>query len=157
MRHRIVLINVYFCSFRIALKVRWLHRLSELVAKAALPDWQQAADKTGLHPEFADWISDAMSHLDHHCAQVGPQPPDQKEYPSDPTAEDLATLISADAEAMVANTLSLACEVWWQRLDEAVFAPLKQQMKDLKEEQKQCEESLEQEPPPKPAEIRELT
>ena len=140
----------------LALKARWLRRLTELVVTSVLSDWLDAAAESSLHEDFGSWVSDATSHLDHHCAQVGPKPPDQKQFPSDPTAPQLAALVHVEADAMLAGALSLACDVWWNRLDDAVFAPFKQEIKGLKEEQKQHEESLRADPPSLPAEVREL-
>lgn len=140
----------------LSLKGCWLRRVSGLVAKTAMADWRLAANKSGLHADFGTWISDAMAHLNHQCAQVEPQPPDQKSLANDPTSVELAALISPRAEAMLARSLSLACDAWWHPLDHAVFAPLKEQSKALKAEQKQCEDALKAEPEPPAATARAL-
>lgn len=140
----------------LALKCRWLRRLNELVAKGPLNKWLQAASKTDLHPNFGSWIADALSHLDHFCARVGPQPPDQKELVDDPTAADLAKLIATEAETMFITSLRFACDVWWKPFHETVLQPFKEQVKDFKDEQKQCEARLKANPEPEPSVAREL-
>ena len=140
----------------LALKARWLRRLSELVATGPLRDWLKAASQTDLHPDFGSWIANAMSHLDHFCARVDPQPPEQQTLAIDPTAADLAKLIAAEAETMLTNSLRLACDVWWKPFNEAVLQPLKDQVKELKDEQIQCEARLKADPEPEPPEAREL-
>ena len=174
----------------LAIKVRWLRRLSELVATGSvgdgdsieprpsgsdlqslpvtLPDgrgskafgtlrnWLKAATQANLHPDLGSWITTAMSHLDHHCAQVGPQAPDQSDLETDPTAVELAAIIVPQAASMQAKALSLGCDVWWKVLDNAVFAPVKEQIKQLKAEQKECEATLKSEPEPDEATTRKL-
>ena len=140
----------------LALKARWLLRLSELVATGPLRDWLKAASQTDLHPDFGSWIANAMSHLDHFCARVEPQPPEQQTLAIDPTAADLAKLIAAEAPTMLTNSLRLACDVWWKPFNEAVLQPLKDQVKELKDEQKQCEARLKADPEPEPPDVREL-
>ena len=85
----------------LALKARWLRRLSQVIAESPLPDWLDEADYTDLHPDLRSWIADAMAHLDYSCARVGPKPPDQGKMASDPTAADLAKLISPQAHSML--------------------------------------------------------
>ena len=57
-----------------------------------------------------------MAHLDHFCAKVGPRPPDQGKLASDPTAADLAKLISPQAQSMLKDALVLACDSWWKTI-----------------------------------------
>lgn len=140
----------------LALKARWLRRLSELIAKLPLPDWLTAADRTELHPDFRIWIADAMAHLDYFCARVGPKAPDQSKLSPEPTAANLAKLITPHAKEMLKETLELACEKWWKQFDEVVLGPDKDRIKKLKEEQKSCEEQLKDDPPPSAMEVQEL-
>ena len=131
-------------------------RLTELIAKSPLPDWLDEADHTDLHPDLRSWITDAMAHLDHFCAMVGPRPPDQGKLASDPTAADLAKLISPQAQSMLKDALVLACDSWWKPFEEVVLGPDKDQIKALKEEQKGCEEQMDADPAPSGAEARHL-
>ena len=87
-----------------------------------------------------------MAHLDHFCTLVGPKPPDQRTVEQDPTAADLAKLIAPDAASMLADALQNACGVWWDQFDANVLAPLKERLKELKAEQKTCEQQLEANP-----------
>ena len=140
----------------LGLKAAWLRRLTELIAKAPLPDWLAAADRTELHPDLRSWITNAMAHLDYFCASVGPKPPDQSKLATDPTAADLARLISHQADSMLKDALDLACEEWWKQFDKVVLAPDKDRIKGLKEEQRDCEEQLDADPGPSTSEIRQL-
>ena len=140
----------------LALKARWLRRLSELIANSPLADWLAAADRTALHPDFRTWIADAMTHLDHFCATVGPKAPDQTKLASDPTPVELAKLISPHVNEMLKEALELACDNWYAQFDEVVLGPDKEKVKQLKEEQKSCEEQLDANPAPAPEEVREL-
>jgi nucleotide-binding universal stress UspA family protein/SAM-dependent methyltransferase len=140
----------------LVMKARWLSRLSDLVFAGPLQDWLRAATQTEVHADFGSWITSAMSHLDHHCALVGPQAPDQSDLETDPTAVELAAIIAPQAASMQAKALSLGCDVWWKVLDDAVFAPLKEQIKRLKAEQKECEATLKSEPEPDDATTRKL-
>ncbi len=97
-----------------------------------------------------------MSHLDYSCARVGPKPPDQGKLASDPTAADLAKLISPQAHSMLKAALVLACDSWWKPFEEVVLGPDKDQVKALKEEQKGCEEQIDANPAPSGAEARHL-
>jgi hypothetical protein len=140
----------------LALKARWLRKLTELISRSALLVWRLAADQSHLHLGFSSWVSDAMSHLERHCAQVKPQALNQKSLTNDPNSRDLAALICPHADLILATSLSLACDAWWKPLDEAVFSPLKEQTKSLKAEQKQCEEELKADPEPTQEKSREL-
>ena len=140
----------------LALKVRWLRRLTELIAKAALPDWLAAADRAELHPDLRSWIANAMTHLDYFCASVGPKPSDHSELATDPTTADLARLINLQADSMLKDALELACDEWWKQFEEVVLAPDKERIKELKEQQRDCEEQLDADPGPSASEIRQL-
>lgn len=140
----------------LALKGRWLRRLTELIAKSPLPDWLAAAERTELHREFRTWIADAMAHLDYFCARVGPKSPDQAKLTSDPTATDLAKLIAPRAKELLMDTLELACDKWYAEFDEIVLGPDKDKIKKLREEQYSCEEQLEAGLDPEATEIRQL-
>jgi hypothetical protein len=140
----------------LVLKCRWLHRLNQLVTKGPLDRWLRVASETDLHPNFSSWIADALSSLDHFCARVAPQPPDQEKLVDDPTAADLAALIAAEAETMFTTSLRLACDVWWKPFHETVIQPVKDQVKELKEEQKQSEARLKADTEKEPSVVREL-
>lgn len=120
----------------LALKARWLKRLSEKVASGPLPGWQGEAVKTGLHEELGKWIGDALSHLDYFCAKVGPVAPQEKSLVEDPVCADLAKLIAPKAKSMVSESLQLACDVWWKTFDDVVLGPIKEQIKALNEQNK---------------------
>ena len=140
----------------LALKARWLRRLAEVIAESPLPDWLDEADHTDLHHDLRSWIADAMGHLDYSCARVGPKPPDQGTLTSDPTAADLAKLISPQARSMLKEALVLACDSWWKQFEAVVLGPDKDQVKALKEEQRDCEAQLGAEPSLSGAEARHL-
>ena len=97
-----------------------------------------------------------MGHLDYSCARVGPRPPDQGKLTSDPTAGDLAKLVSPQAHSMLKAALVLACDSWWKPFEQVVLGPDKDQIKALKEEQKDCEEQMDADPAPSGAEARHL-
>jgi hypothetical protein len=140
----------------LGLKSAWLRRLTKLIAKAPLPDWLAAADRTELHPDLGSWIANEMVHLEYFCANVGPKPPDQSKFTTDPTTADLARLISHQADPMLKDALDLACDEWWKLFDEVVLTPDKDQIKELKEEQRDCEEQMEAGPGASTSEIRQL-
>lgn len=147
----------------LALKARWLKRLSENVVSGPLPGWQNEADKIGLHEDMSQWIGDALSHLDHFCAKVGPAAPDEKKLETDPTSADLAKLIAPKAKSMVSDSLKLACDVWWKTFDDVVLGPIKEQIKALNEEHKTLDAEhkiltgKEEPAPDKAAEFDQLT
>lgn len=145
-----------FDDAMLALKVRWLRRLTDVIAKSPLPDWLAAADRTKLHPDFHVWIADVMAHLDYFCAQVGPKAPDQSKIVSDPVPVDLAKLITPHAREMLKDTLKLSCEKWYAQFDEVVLGPDKDKLKTLREEQKSCEEQLDADPAPSTVEVQKL-
>ena len=138
----------------LALKSAWLGRLTELIANAPLAAWLAAADRTELHPDLGSSIANAMAHLEYLCASVGPKPPDQSKLATDPTAGDMAKLINPQARSMVKDALVLACDSWWKQFEAVVLGPDKDQIKALKEEQKDCEAQLGAEPLPSGAEAR---
>lgn len=140
----------------LALKARWLRRLTELIAKSPLRDWLAATDRTELHPDFRVWVADVLTHLDYFCARVGPKAPDQSKLTSDPIAADLAKLITPHANEMLKNSLELACDQWWKQFDEVVLGPDKDRIKTLREEQRSGEEQLAADPPPLAVEARDL-
>lgn len=117
-------------------KSQWLDKLSATIAIGPLKDWQQAAKDTNLHCDLASWIRDAMAALRCHCSVVGPEAPRESIFDIDPTETELALLISRDASKMAIGALDLACAVWWRRLDDAVFAPLRAQIKEARDELK---------------------
>ena len=118
----------------LCLKARWLKKLNGLIQDGPLADWQKQADQTGLHADFSTWIAQAMTHLDHHCAVVGPAPPEEKTFDADPTARELAEMISAEAEAMMTDAQKCACKVWWKSFDSQVLKPVSEKIRDAKKE-----------------------
>jgi len=140
----------------LSLKACWLRRVSEFVSKSSLSDWSKAADRSDLHPDLGFWISEAILHLDHGCSQVGPKSLDQRTMRTDAGAAELAEWIACQSASMIWDSLKLACDVWWKPLDEAVFAPIKEQLKALRAEQKECEEVLKTDPPPPTLEASDL-
>ena len=118
----------------LCLKARWLKKLSSMIQAGPLSDWQKQADQTGLHADFSTWIAQAMTHLDHHCAVVGPAPPVEKNLDADPTARELAEMICAQAEAMLTDALKCACEVWWKSFNTLVLKPVSEKIRDAKKE-----------------------
>ncbi len=117
----------------LCLKARWLKKLSGVIQVGPLADWQQA-DQTGLHPDFSTWISDAMTHLDHHCSAIGPKPPEEKTLDADPTSKELVEMICSEAEAMLTDALKCACTVWWKSFDSQVLKPVSEKIRDTKKE-----------------------
>lgn len=118
----------------LCLKSRWLKKLNGLIQDGPLADWQKQADQTALHADFPIWITDAIVHLDYHCTVVGPRPPEEKSFITDPTAKDLAGLIFAQAEAMLQGSLRCACDVWWKTFNEAILKPISERIRDAKKE-----------------------
>lgn len=118
----------------LCLKARWLKKLSVVIQAGPLPNWQQEANQAGFHAEFSTWIADAMTHLDHHCTAVGPNPPDEKTLEVDPTAPELAKMICAEAESMLTCALICACKVWWKSFEIAILKPISEKVRDAKKE-----------------------
>jgi hypothetical protein len=127
----------------LALKARWLRKLSGVVREGPLENWKEAACETELHPEFPGWIEDALTHLDHHCSAVGPKAPDERILSRDPDSADLATVICREAETMVSGALAHGCQKWWKQFDGAVVAPIRQQIAELNEKIKLHKEERE--------------
>jgi len=128
----------------LCLKVRWLRKLMDVMQPEPLESWKQTAQETKLHPDFPNWIEEALIHLDHHCSAVGTQPPDAAKLTNDPTSADLAKLICKEAKSMVKGSLSLACQRWWAKFNETLLVPLRQQIKDATEDTKQLKDELKQ-------------
>ena len=126
----------------LSLTAFWLRRLSETVAKGPMSDWTEAAAKTELHPDLPKWLRDSMSSLNHFCAVLGPKPPDEKSFSTDPTSKELAPLVCHQAKSMVESSLKLGCDRWWRPLDAAVLEPLRQQIKTAKAEIETIDEEL---------------
>jgi SAM-dependent methyltransferase len=140
----------------LAVKSCWLTRLSELARASTLPAWRSSAADLQLHSELAAWIEQALTHLQYACASAGPAAPALKTFSADPTAADLAPVVQSAAEQLIKQSLTSACDRWWDQLDEAVFAPLKEDIKSRKAEQKLAEAHLKADPEPPSSEIREL-
>lgn len=126
----------------LCLKGRWLKRLSDLIEKDPLANWQTLADQTGLHPQLAVWITEAIIHLDYHCTVVGPHPPLEETLADDPTTQDLALMICAESQGMLMQAMRCACNVWWQTFDATVLKPIAEKIKDAKKEQQFLKEQL---------------
>lgn len=118
----------------LCLKAQWLKRLSGVIQKGPLPDWQRQADETGLHEDFSTWIMDAMTHLDYHCAVVGPKPPLEKTLDNDPASKEFAAMICAESEDMLTGAMKNACLVWWKSFDTAILKPISVKIRDFKNE-----------------------
>ena len=123
-----------FDDAMLALKVRWLKRLVGMVEGGPLKDWQKKAAETGLHADFSGWVTEAVTHLDYSCANVGPAAQKEKTLVTDPTSTELARLICPHAADMVKDSLHFACDRWWKPFDSALLAPLRAQIKILKDE-----------------------
>ena len=126
----------------LSLTASWLRRLSETVVKGPMSDWAEAATKTELHPDLSKWLQDSLSHLNHFCAVLGPKPPDEQSFTTDPTSKELASVICHEAKSMVESSLKLGCDRWWKLLDAAVLEPLRQEIKITKEEIEKIDEEL---------------
>jgi hypothetical protein len=125
----------------LCLKSQWLDKLSGIIAAGPVKSWQIQAQKSNLHPSLSEWLEDAMAHLRYHSPALGPKAPRQDTFEADPTAADLAQLISADAAKMVGDVLELACTAWWCPLEDTVFESLRSKCKDAKNELKQLRET----------------
>jgi hypothetical protein len=145
----------------LSMKACWLQRLTILLKQSPceaanngvrnpspLDDWQDQAIKTKLHQDLAGWIGEALSQLSHVCSQVGPNAPDAKQTPEDPTAADFAELIQRQATTMQTNSMKLACGVWWGKFDAAVLAPIRERLKILKAEQKELNAAIKEDRQP---------
>ena len=141
----------------LALKARWLRRLTELIAKSPLPEWLAAADRSELHPDLRSWIADAMAHLDYLLRQGRPEAAGPEDAGLRPDRRRPGADSSAPRRIPCSRPRwSLACDRWWKRFDEVVLGPDKDRIKELKEEQKDCEEQLRADPAPSTDEIRQL-
>lgn len=129
----------------LSLTSAWLRRLAEQVASGPRNGWLDAATKTELHSDLPKWVQDSLSHLNHFCAVLGPKPPPEESFDADPTSKELAPLVAAQSRAMVEGALRLGCDRWWRPLDEAVFEPLRQEIKTAKAEIERIDEELETE------------
>lgn len=118
----------------------WLRKLSQKIQDGPLGSWQEAASAANLHLDFSKWISDAILHIDHHCAAVCPEMPNEKEFKTDPTSADLAPKISQHAKEMIRGVLSRACNVWWKQFDDEILLPIKLQIDQIKERLKMLQE-----------------
>jgi hypothetical protein len=127
----------------LSLTAAWLGRLNETVASGPLTKWLDAAAATKLHPEFPRWMKESLSHLDYFCAVLGPTPPAENTFTTDPASPDIAHLVCRDPKGMVRESIKLACARWWKPLDEAVLEPLRQGIKSVKEEIEKLDAELE--------------
>ena len=141
----------------LALKRRWLKRLSSLVTDSTLSDWQADATKAEIHEDLPHWIGHAVTNLQHHCATIGIEPPKVNNVGDDLTSADLGPLICAKAADMLTGSLKCACDVWWKQFDDTVLGPLKEDIKQKKAERKDIKEQLAADPPPSPDEGQALT
>jgi hypothetical protein len=127
----------------LSLTACWLKRLTDVVATGPVSKWQHTAAHTKLHDDLPSWIGKAFARLDFFCAAVGPELPEEKSFASDPTSKNLAPLVCASPAETVSKVLDLACNRWWQDFDENVLVPLKEQLKQDREEQERMKEELE--------------
>jgi hypothetical protein len=91
---------------------------------------------------LAVWIAEAFSRLDFFCGSADPKPPGQATLTSDPTSKDLAPLVCANPAKTVQRVLELSCGRWWQKVEGTALAPLKQRLKQAREEQERVKEEL---------------
>ncbi len=140
----------------LALKCHWLKRLNSFVADSVLSNWQDSAAKAEIHDNLPDWISQAVTHLQHHCVTVGIKPPKAKDVGDEPTSAELASLICGEASDMLIGSLTCACDVWWKTFDATVLAPLKAEIKVINEERDEIKTRLESDPLPEADEVMEL-
>ena len=121
----------------LCLTSRWLQKLSAAIGGGPLASWCDKSHETRLHGSLGIWVTESMSRLRHHCSSVGPAALKAETLLDDPTSESLAFLICKNPDQMVQSALKLACMDWWRPLDEAVFAPLRAQIKSAKGELKE--------------------
>ena len=121
----------------LCLKSQWLKKLSVAIKDCSLTAWRQNADASGIHPMFSHWVSDSLSSIERHCSVVGPVAPKAQLLRDDPTSQSLSSVICEEPDVMVHSVLKLACVDWWRPLHEAVFAPLRAQIKSAKGELKE--------------------
>jgi hypothetical protein len=140
----------------LSLKRAWLRRLADMLRDGVLNDWAELADQSLLHADLGRWIYDSVGNLPHHCAKVGPPSPDQAKFAEDPTAADLARLIDPAAAEMVRQSVSLACRQWRDQVDEVVIAPLKEEIKGIKQQVEAIDTELASDPPPEVKEAGKL-
>jgi hypothetical protein len=126
----------------LCLKAMWLKKLSGVIQAVPLANWRDQAEKTGLHDKFSIWITDAITHIDCHCAAVGPKPPPEKTLDYDPTAKDLAGLICAESDAMLTEAMRCACAVWWKTFDATILKPISEKIRDAKKEHQLLKEQF---------------
>jgi hypothetical protein len=126
----------------LSLTACWLKKFNGVVDAGPLKGWQAAAGKTNLHADVSTWVGEAFQRLDYFCAAVGPEAPEEKSFATDPISKDLAPLVCATPEETVGKVLELACDRWRQKLDEMVLDPLKEQLKQKKEEQDRIKHEL---------------
>ena len=126
----------------LCLKSRWLKRLSGVLQKDPLANWRDQADKTSLHEDFSTWVTDAVTHLDYHCASIVPKPPLEKTLDDDPKVIDLAGVICAESDAMLTEALRCACAVWWKTFDATILKPISEKIRDAKKEHQSLKEQF---------------
>ena len=126
----------------LCLKARWLKKLSGVIQADPLTDWRDQADRTCLHEDFSTWITEAVIHLDYHCAKIVPKPPLEKALNDDPTAKELADTICAESESMLTEALKCACAVWWKTFDATILKPISEKIRDAKKEHQSLKEQF---------------
>jgi len=117
----------------LCLKAQWLKRLSSVVQKGPLAEWDALAQKAELHQDLPNWIAEPIENLDHFCLRVGPDAPKAKDLKTDPVSKDLAAIICPHADKMIKDSLRLVCESWWKKLDDAIFSPLRSRIRESQE------------------------
>lgn len=132
----------------LALKARWLRKPSRVIESGPLKNWEKAAVETDLDPQFPLWIREAILNLNHHCSVIGPTPPDQASFATDPDSGDLASIICKEARSMARRSLELACAVWWRKFEEAVLKPLREEISEASGKIKELDDELKLAEPP---------
>jgi len=125
------------------LKITWLRRLSEFILKEEINDWCDDAEEKQVHPELDAWIRRSIASFEPYSVAIGIGFPVQALFETDPTSIELAALVCTASSEMTAAAVKCSCAVWWKQLDQAVFKPMKDRVKSLKEDQVELESSLE--------------
>lgn len=140
----------------IAMKAKWLKRLTSLLSDSELPQWLDEARRVAVHDQFPKWVDNSIEHLSHHCASVGIKPPKINDLGEEPTSAVLSKLICSQARQMMKDSLKCACDVWWKQFDDIVLSPLKEQVKEMKAERTEIKEKLDADPAPEADEVMGL-
>ena len=138
------------------LKWLWLGRLREELQKIVLEGWLNEAERAELHGDSPTWVAESLEHLPNHCATIVPKPPREGDLAADPTSAELAAHICPHAKKMVKEGLVASCGEWWPRLDQAVFAPIRENVKQLQTELDDLESEMSAEAEPSQMQLVEI-